>query len=65
MIMNNLILTFSIHTFKCQVFWCFWSTVFNLNAHCGAVFSCLEEKVMYLVGQYCLVCPLTGNVLLP
>jgi hypothetical protein len=49
--MNNLILTFNIHTFKCQVFWRFWNTIQFKCLLCGIVFL-FGKKVVNLLGQY-------------
>ena len=45
-------LTFSIWPFKCQ-FSAAAGALINLNAHCGAVFCCSDEKNVHLMGQYC------------
>ena len=32
--------------------------VFNLNAHCGTVFTFLDEKDVHSTNQHCPICPL-------
>jgi hypothetical protein len=39
--------------------------LFNVNAHCGTVFSSLDEKDLHSVGQHCPVRPLKVTFVRP
>jgi hypothetical protein len=56
-------LTFSIWPFKRQ-FSAVATLLFNLNSHCGTVFSLSDEKDVHLMGQHCAVCLLKVKCLL-
>jgi hypothetical protein len=51
---KNLQLGFTIWPFKFQ-FSVVAEELFSLNAHCRTVFSCLDEKNMHSVGEFCRV----------
>jgi hypothetical protein len=57
---NYLCWTLSIWPFKCQVS-CVARAKFNLNGHCGTVFSHSDDEVVHLMGHYCFVHLLNFN----
>jgi len=61
---GEIILTFSVWCFKCQVP-AVAGALFKLNTHCKAVFSLWDENDVHLVGQLCSFCLLTVNLLMP
>jgi len=60
--LNKVYLTFSIWHFKYLVSAAAAGALFNLNAHCGTLFSLSYEKDVLLMGQHCPVCPFIVKV---